>query len=110
MAFSCCSPPPISPALCWYQGCCHHPRLKPEAGEETAPWILGYQIRQYVLNIFIFAFNVNRPESIRELLEASSTYVFHLLPQRPCVLKDLPVPVPEDPTMIHGTSIFTTGL
>lgn len=101
---------PISPTLCWSQGCCHHPRLKAEAGEESAPWILGCQVRQYVLNIFICPFNIIPPESTRELLQASSTCGFHLLPQRPCVLiKDLAVPVPEDPAMILGTSIFTTG-
>lgn len=47
------------------------------------------QLRQYVLNIFICRFNLISPESTRELLEASSTYVFHLLPKRPCILKDL---------------------
>lgn len=110
MDFSFRSPLTISPALCWYQGCCHHPRLKSDAGKESAPWILGCQLRQYVLNILICPFNVIPPESTTEVLGTSSTYVFHLLPQRPCVLQDLAVPVPEHPAVMRGTSIFTTGL
>lgn len=54
----------------------HHPRLKSDAGKESAPWILGCQLRQYVLNILICPFNVIPPESTTELLGTSSTYVF----------------------------------